>query len=369
MFRRIFAQARKELTQILRDRLALALALVLPVFLLLLLSNAISLTVNDMPIVVQDLDNSAASRDYIDAFRASVTFRVVSWPTDRQPEEALKSGHARAALIIPTSFGRDVARGQNAEVQLLIDATDANTAKLVAGYASQITRAYTEQNTGMKSVAMVNPQVRLWFNPGRDSRKFYAPGIFVLGISMFPPLLASLAMSKEGEQKTILQVYVSSISAHEFLLGKILAFTIIAMAEWTLTMTMLLTVFGLRFAGDPTVLIVASVLYGFCVATFGTLIGGAIPNQAAAIQVVALGGFLLVFLLSGLIYPVQNIPAGLRWVSNLVWGRYYIEIVRDALLQGGGWPAMWFNVLMIALIATVFYFVAWRVMRRMQVKA
>lgn len=369
MFRRIFAQARKELTQIARDRLALTLALVLPLLLLLLLSNAISLTVNDMPIIVQDLDASAASRSYIDAFRASVTFRVVSWPADRQPEEALKAGKARAVLIIPVHFGRDLARGQVANVQLLIDATDANTAKQVSGYAGQITRAYDEQNTGARTAALVNPEIRLWFNPGRVSQKFYAPGIFVLGISMFPPLLASLAMAKEGEQKTILQVYVSSISAHEYLLGKILAFTVIALAEWSLSLVVLITVFGLRLTGDPSALIVATVLYAFCVATFGTMVGAAIPNQAAAIQAVALGGFLLVFLLSGLIYPVENIPAGLRWISNIVWGRYYMEIVRDALLQGGGWPAMWFNVLMIGLIGSVFYCVAWRTMRRMQVNA
>jgi ABC-2 type transport system permease protein len=99
------------------------------------------------------------------------------------------------------------------------------------------------------------------------------------------------------------------------------------------------------------------------------MVGAAIPNQAAAIQAVALGGFLLVFLLSGLIFPVENIPVGLRWISNLIWGRYYIVIVRDALLQGGGWPAMWFNVLMIAIIGAVFYVLAWRVLRPMQVKA
>jgi len=369
MFRRVVAQARKELTQIMRDRLALALALVLPLFLLLLLSNAISLTVNDLPLIVQDLDSSTVSRSYIDAFRASVTFRVVSWPADRQPESALQAGAARAVLIIPPHFSRDLARGEKANVQLLIDATDANTAKLVSGYAGQITRAYVEQNTGATAVAMVNPQVRLWFNPGRISQKFYAPGIFVLGISMFPPLLASLAMAKEGEQKTILQVYVSSISAHEFVLGKILAFTIIALAEGLLSLTALLTVFGLRLTGDPTPLIVATILYAFCVASFGTMVGAAIPNQAAAIQAVALGGFLLVFLLSGLIFPVENIPVGLRWISNLIWGRYYIVIVRDALLQGGGWPAMWFNVLMIAIIGAVFYVLAWRVLRPMQVKA
>jgi len=364
--RRIFAQARKELIQISRDRLALTLALVLPICLLLLLSNSISLTVSDLPLIVQDLDSTTASRNYIDAFRASVTFRVVSWPVDRQPEEALQAGVARGVLIIPVHFARDLARGQAANVQLLIDATDANTAKLVSGYAGQINRAFVQDQTSFRATGMVQPEIRLWFNPGRDSKKFYAPGIFVLGISMFPPLLASLAMAKEGEQKTILQVYVSSISAHEFLLGKILAFMVIALAEWLIV---LLSVFGLRLTGDPTVLIVASILYAFCVATFGTMVGSAIPNQAAAIQAVALGGFLLVFLLSGLIYPVENIPAGLRWVSNIVWGRYYIAIVRDALLQGGGWPAMWFNLLMIGVIGGVFYLIAWRKMRYMQVNA
>jgi ABC-2 type transport system permease protein len=367
--RRLFAQTRKELTQIVRDRLALTLALVLPLILLFLLGSAISLTVTDLPLVVQDLDDSAASRDFVDAIRASVTFHVVAWPSDKEPEDALRASVARAALIIPVHFGRDVARGWNTSVQLLVDATDANTAKLVQGYAGELTRAYAAKSAGAQSVQPVNAQVRLWFNPGRESKKFYGPGIFVLGISMFPPLLAALAMSKEGEQKTILQVYVSSISAHEFLLGKIFAFMIIALAEWLLSLVMLLTYFGLHIAGDPTPFIVATILYAFCVATFGTLIGAAIPNQAAAIQAVALGGFLLVFLLSGLIFPVQNIPAGLRWISSIVWGRYYIEIVRDALLEGGGWPAMWFSVLMIGVVGMVFYMLAWRNMRRMQLKA
>jgi ABC-2 type transport system permease protein len=89
----------------------------------------------------------------------------------------------------------------------------------------------------------------------------------------------------------------------------------------------------------------------------------------AAIQAISFGGFLLVFLLSGLMFPIDNIPAGIRWISNFVWGRYYIEIVRDALLQGGGWPAMWSNVLIIGVIGAIFYGLAWLGMRRMQVKA
>jgi ABC-2 type transport system permease protein len=93
------------------------------------------------------------------------------------------------------------------------------------------------------------------------------------------------------------------------------------------------------------------------------------PKQVAAIQAVALGGYIFVFLLSGLMFPIDNIPAGIRWISNFIWGRYYIEIVRDALLEGGGWPATWFKVLIIGVIGVIFYAIAWRTMRRMQLEA
>ena len=366
--RRIIAQMRKELTQIVRDWRTLALALALPVFLLLLMSSALSLTVNELPIVVQDFDGSSASNDFIDAFRASITLKVVPWPVDKSAEEALASNAGRAVLIIPSHFGRDMARGVNAPVQFLVDASDANTAKLVTAYAGQITTSYNQQGSGTQA-GPIQTAIRLWFNPGLSSKKFFGPGIFVLGLSMFPPLLAGLAMAKEGELKTILQVYVSSIPAHEFLLGKIIAFMIVALAERLIMSLLLFTYFGLSFAGDPTPALIATILYAFCVAAFGTMVGAVIPNQASALQAVAFGGFILVFLLSGMMFPIQNIPAGLRWISNLIWGRYYIEIVRDALLQGGGWPAVWYKVLIIGAIGTLFYGIAWHGMRRMQVKA
>src|ERR1017187_5314888 len=217
--RRIIAQARKELTQIVRDWRTLALALVLPIVLLMLLSAALSLTVNDLPIAVQDFDGSSASNNFIDAFRASITFRVVAWPGEKSVEQALASHAARAAA------------------------------------------AFNQQLSNAAQAAPVQTSMRLWFNPGLSSKKFYGPGVFVLGISMFPPLLAALAMAKESEQKTILQVYVSSISAAEFLMGKILAFMAVALAECLVMASLLFTYFGLSLAGDPTPLIVATILY------------------------------------------------------------------------------------------------------------
>jgi ABC-2 type transport system permease protein len=124
----------------------------------------------------------------------------------------------------------------------------------------------------------------------------------------------------------------------------------------------------MNFAGDPMPFFVATVLYAFCVASFGAMVGAVIPSQVAAIQAVAFGGFLLVFLLSGLMFPIENIPGGIRWISNFVWGRYYIEIVRDALLEGSGWPATWSKVAVIGVMGAAFYLLAWRRMRRMQLE-
>jgi ABC-2 type transport system permease protein len=366
---RVLAQMRKELAQLARDRLALALALLLPLMQLLLMGSSLSLIVRDLPIVVQDLDDSPASRELIDGFRASLTFRILPWPPDRRPEDALTATAVRGVLIIPPNFGRDLARGVDAPVQIMVDGSDGNTAGLLSGYAGGVTAAYNAKH-GVASIGQgaVQTAVRFWYNPGRSSRKFYGPGIFVMSLSMFPPLLATLAMAREGERKTILQVYVSNISAREFLLGKVLAFMVVAFAECLLLLLLLFTFFGLRLAGDPTPFLVATVLYAFCVASFGSLVGAAIPNQAAAMQAVMFGGFLLVFMLSGLLFPLSNVPASLRWLSNLVWARYYIEIVRDALLQGSGWPAVWYKVLSIGGIGTLFFTAAWRRMRKMQLE-
>ena len=160
--RRIAAQARKELTQIVRDWRTLALALALPVVLLMLLSAGLSLTVNELPLVVQDFDRSTASNGFIDAFRASITLHVVSWPVDKTAEQALASNAARAVLIIPSHFGRDMARGLNAPVQLMVDASDANTAKLVSGDASQITSAYNQQPRTLLEKILRPGNLRAW---------------------------------------------------------------------------------------------------------------------------------------------------------------------------------------------------------------
>jgi len=366
--KRILAQSRKELTQFSRDRLTVVLALVLPVILMWLIGSSVSLTVSDLPVVVQDLDQTPMSRRYVETIRASLTFRIVPLPITAAPESALDKEEARAAIVIPSDFEADLKRGKSTEVQWLIDGTDANTANVMRNNAKMISSAFNQQNA-VSAAPPIDVQMRFWFNPGHDSDQYIGPAVFAVGLALFPPLLVALAMSREGEQKTILQVYVASIHAHEYLLGKILAYMIVAIAEWVLTLVIAIPLFGIWFKGNPTVFLISSFLYLFCNVCFGAMAGASIPNQAAAIQAVQNVCFLLSFLLSGFVFPISNIPSWLRWVSGLVPARYFVEVSRDVFVRGGGWPATWHVPVVLAVLSLAFLFKGWMSLRKMQIDA
>src|SRR6266446_7628932 len=143
--KRVLAQVKKELMQLSRDKLTLALALVLPVLLLLLLSNATSLTVKDIPVAVQDLDKTPLSRQYIEAAAGSLSFKIGGLPPDMSPERTLDQNLVRAALIIPPHFERDLKRGEKVDLQWLIDGTDANTANVMRGKAAALTQSFNAE--------------------------------------------------------------------------------------------------------------------------------------------------------------------------------------------------------------------------------
>jgi ABC-2 type transport system permease protein len=366
--KRVIAQVRKELKQFSRDKLTVALALILPLVQMWLIGTAVSLTVTDLPVVVQDWDQSASSRRYTELVKSSLTFRLVDLPLHQSAESVLDDGKARAAIVIPATFERDLKRGQSPDVQWLIDGTDANTANIMRGNAAQLTQFFNQGTSGAVAPA-IQPRMRFWFNPGNDSDQYIGPAIFAVGLALFPPLLVALAMSREGEQKTILQVYVASIKAHEYLTGKIIAYMFVAVAEWVLTLALAIPMFGIWFKGDPIPFLVSSLLYLFCCVSFGAMAGATIPNQAAAIQVVQNVCFLLSFLLSGFVYPISNIPSWLRWVSALVPARYFVEVCRDVFVRGGGWAATWHVPVVLAILSAAFFLRAWGSLRKMQVDA
>ncbi len=367
--KRILAQTIKELTQLGRDRLTMTVALGLPLVQLLLFGFAVSLNVNEINLAIQDLDGTPTSREYIATFERTDQFKLVAQGAAVNVSQLLDQGQVSGGLIIPPEFTRDLQRRKRqAQVQILVDGTDANTANIVQGYASATTNTFVDNLHSTSNWTAVNVESRLWYNPGLETLKYIGPGAMAIALFMFPPLLSGLATAKEPEQGTIIQVYASSLTGSEYLLGKAVAYWLVGMAEVLLVNLGAWACFGLWFAGDPSPLIVGSMFYIACGVFWGIFLGANTKAQSAVILAVTLSAFLLSLLMSGYIYPIANIPIGLRWLTNFIPARYYILLTRDAFARGVGWPVVWPPVLGLGLLAGFFFFLAWQKLRRMQLE-
>lgn len=365
--RRIWSQCVKELAQFGRDRLTVALAFLLPLMTLLIFGFAIRLEAKNIPLVIQDLDRSPLSRAYTERLFATNQFVQTDWGGGDPARTALDRGIAKAALVIPPDFSRRIKAGKVATVQVLVDGTDSNNARVIRNSVRATTNFFLSSSGLQSGAARVVARTRLWFNPGRKESLYIVPGVFAVILAIFPPLLAAIAMVREKEQGTIVQVYASSLSAVELLAGKGLAYFLIALGEAAFVIVLGAILFGLWFAGDPTPFLVGTPIFLATSVLFGLFIGTRASTQSAAVQGVATSGFLTALLLSGFIYPLSNIPFPLSLLSNVIPARYYIELARDAFARGTGWPGVWSVPLVLALLGLVFFGAAWQGLRRMQV--
>ncbi|WP_341527286.1 ABC transporter permease [Nostoc sp. UHCC 0302] len=377
--KRILSQCQKELAQFQRDRLTLALAFILPFMTLIIFGFAIRLESKNIPLFIEDLDISPLSRAYTERLFATNQFEPInninlsffnSFKTSkveiRNPQESIDKGFAKAAVVIPPDFSRRIKSGLASTVQILVDGTDVNNARIIKN-SVQATTGFFLQNSGLQSsVDKVVAHIRLWFNPGRKESLYIVPGVYAVILWIFPSLITAIAMVREKEKGTILQVYASNLSAEELLLGKALAYLLIGVSEALLLMVMSSIIWQLSLAVEPTTLLFGTLFFLIDSIMFGLLVGVRAANQNSAIQAVALLGFLTALLLSGFIYPISNIPFPLSLFSYVVPARYYVEITRDAYVRGTGWAGVWLSILILIILGLLLFNAARQILKRMQ---
>ncbi len=364
---KVLAQFIKELNQFRRDRLTVALALILPVGVLLIFGYAIRLEAQNIPLSIQDFDNSSLSRSYV--ARLYATNQFVPAPTvGTSPVTALDRGVAKVVVVIPPDFSRQIKAQKPVNVQALVDGTDVNNARIIQSNIRATTSFFigTLSTASPSLPAEVVTESRLWFNPGRKESLYIVPGIYGVILWVFPSMLTAISMVREKEQGTIIQVYASALSAVEWLLGKGLAYVLVALAEAAIVIGVSVILFGLRLQVEPTLLIVGTVTYLIASVSFGLLVGTRASNQTAAVQGTAIAGFLTALLLSGFIYRLENIPFPLSLISNIIPARYYILVTRDAFVRGTGWTGFWYVPATVALLGLTIAIAATRNLRRMQ---
>ena len=364
--KRIFTQCIKELAQFGRDRLTLALAFLLPFITMIIFGFAIRLESKNIPLIGQDLNQTSLSRSYIERLYATNQFLPKQWSGGNPTRDAIDRGIAKAAVIIPSEFSRDIQGSRSTKLQVLIDATDVNNARIIKNSIARVNNFFMQEHGLLPATNSITARIRLWFNPGRLESLFIVPGVYGVILWIFPSLLSAIAMVREKEKGTILQVYASSISATELLLGKGLAYLLIAIAETLVVMVLGSTIFQVSIVGNPITLILGTLFFLTDSIFFGLLLGVRSSNQNAAVQGVALVGFITALLLSGFIYPLNNIPFPLSLAPNIIPARYYINITRDAFVRGTGFTGVWFDLCMLVILGAVFFYVSRRILSRMQ---
>jgi len=352
------AMARKEWWHLLRDPRSLGLILLMPTMLLFFFGYAIRLDITDAPIGILQEAGDAASNELAARFEASHAFRIVSRYENRLAmRSALQAGRIWGGVIIPYSFARDLQRGA-ARVQLLLDGTDANSARLVRNYALNVVNSYARSL--VTQAPPIEIQDRMWFNEARESRLAIVPGVIAVVMAVIGAFMTSLTMAKEIELGNLVMLRTAPLTRTEYLLGKLTPYFVIGMADLVMAVAAALFVFDVPLRGSFAALAVVSAIFLLVVMLQGALISIVAGNQLLASQMALVSTFLPAFLLSGFIYAIENMPAVIQVVTYIFPARYFVSILKGIFLKGIGVEILWAEVGFLLVYAAIVFGLATR---------
>jgi len=365
---RVKAIAKKEMLQIWRDPLSLAMAFIMPVLLLIIFGYAITLDVNNLTTIVYDADRSSMSRTLMAELTASGYFSIVrAAESQREIDTYLDSGKARVAVSIPIDFAKTIAAGGIAQIQVLVDGSDSNTATIALGYLSALMDIYGQRVTGGRSAALIEPRVRVWYNPELKSRNFIIPGLIAVIMMVIAALLTSLTFAREWERGTMEQLIATPVKPPEVVLGKLIPYFLIGFIDIVISVLMAVFVFEVPLKGNVFILTVVSSVYLFGALGLGIVISIVAKSQLVASQIAMVATFLPAFLLSGFMFAISNMPPLLQLVSRLVPARYFVTVLKGIFLKGNPLRILVLDAIFLLFFAVIVFIIANRKFRKKMV--
>jgi ABC-2 type transport system permease protein len=359
---RLWAIARKEYLHIFRDPRSLGMGIAIPLIMLLLFGYALTLDVNQVPLIVWDQSRSPASRELVSRFSGSHYFSLKTYVQDYGTiERAIDRREALAALIIPVDFDRRVEAGPSAPVQLIVDGSDSNTATIALGYAEVITLAYSQERTfqalerrgGLRPVPPLDVQPRVWFNADLESRNYIIPGLIAVIMMVIAALLTSLTVAREWERGSMEQLISTPIKGPELILGKLLPYFTIGMFDVLLAVLLGEFLFRVPLRGNPALIFGLAAVFLAGTLSLGMLISIVTKNQLLASQVAMILTFLPAFLLSGFAYPIRSMPVALQYITYLIPAKYFVTLLKGIYLKGVGPEVLWIEGAFLTVFAAL----------------
>ena len=377
--RHIRAVALKETREILRDRIYLALAFLVPAVMMIVLGQGMVLEVRHVPFAVWNQDGGDLSRDFVDRFRLSRYFDYRGELTGAHAvEQALRRGTVRFVIVIPSDFSTRLKRGESAPVQTLIDGQFTYHARVARGYVEAISARFNQdqiqdwlaRRQGMapervrRQLTPVTLEVRYLYNQALKNEWSMGPGLIMLIMLMAPALLTALGIVREKESGAIFNFYASNVRREDFLLGKLLPYVGISLLNLAVLTAMALWLYGAPFKGDWRVYVISSLLYIIAAGGIGLLVSVLVRSQAAAALITMLGTMIPGFMFSGLMMPVSAMSDEAQWEAHLFPAMHELQIVWGVFLKGLGWPLLWPQVALIALYGLTVFALAWLLFRK-----
>jgi len=354
---------RKELLQLRRDRRMMGMLIGAPLLQLLIFGYAVTLDIKHIQMVVADRDRSCESRELVGSFLRSGYFDLrgrVDSPADL--DGPIEAGEALVGLYVPPDFSKRLARGEPAPVQLVIDGTDMNSAGVAGGYAAALIAHYAAAGEAVPPLAH---HPRIWYNPGLRSMNYMVPAVICMILGTVMTAVTAMAVVRERETGTLEQLVVTPIRPAELMLAKTLPFAGIGMLDVALVIVLARYWFGVGLAGSLILLLASSAI--FLLTTLG--LGLFISTLSRTQQQAMLTAFLVIMpsvILSGFLFPIENMPRVIQWMTYLIPLRYFVEIVRGIFLQGSGVAILWPQLTaLIALGGTIFALSAARFQKRL----
>ena len=371
-YRRTKAVFIKELHHITRDARSLALALLMPVMMLLLYGYALSLDVDHIQTMVYDQDGTDASRNLVRQFQGSRYFDIVGFTNDyREIQHRIDDNSILVALVIPRDFSRDLRSGRGANVQVIIDGSDSNTAAIAMGYAQNVVQAYSAEATvdvqnrrGRNLPPPVDARLRVWYNSSLQSKNYVVPGLIAVILMIIAGQLTSLTVAREWEMGTMEQILSTPLRPGEMVLGKMLAYFVVGLIDSAIGLIVGVWIFDVPFRGSILTLAMSTCVF-LCGALFwGIFLSAGCRTQVAAYQLGILSSFLPGFLLSGFVFAIDTMPKAIQVISVIVPARYFVTILKAVFLKGVGLGMLWNQLVYLLIFAAVVYFRAVRKMNQ-----
>ena len=368
-YRRMRAVFIKELHHITRDARSLGLALLLPVLMLLLFGFALSLDVDRIPTMIYDQSRTAESRALVRQFEGSRFFEIRGMVNDYATiERGIDRGRVLMGVAIPLDYAEKLAAAQEAQVQILLDGSDSNTASIALGYAESLVRGYSlelrtlalNRRAGERLTPPVDARLRVWYNSSLESKNYVVPGLIAVILQIIAALLTSLTIAREWEMGTMEQILSTPLRPAEMVLGKMFAYFAVGLADATIAVLVGVFVFQVPFRGSVPLLALSTCVFLFGALFWGIFVSSSARTQAAAYQMGILSSFLPAFLLSGFVYSIETMPWVIQVITHIVPARYVVTILKGIFLKGVGLSVLWGELGFLALYALIVFVLATR---------